>query len=164
MDSLIKNFGIDLYVIIGQASSFLVLLFILNKFVYKPVLGILDKRKEKIDGAVQEAEALQKKNEEFTAENEQKMKEARMKLEKIVTSAKEKAKESAQEIADKASKEAQEILEKAKRDAESYKKELEKQISARVGEVSLLIAEKILQEKINLDEGYVEKRLKELKV
>lgn len=49
MRELIRNFGIDWKLLLAQAVNFFILLFILQRFAYKPILGILRKRKQEIE-------------------------------------------------------------------------------------------------------------------
>ena len=46
----------ELYTIIAQLINFSVLLFILNKFLYKPVLKTMDKRREDIKNKIEETQ------------------------------------------------------------------------------------------------------------
>lgn len=49
MSELIKNFGVDWKLLIAQAVNFAVLLFLLKRFAYQPVLAMLRKRKDEIE-------------------------------------------------------------------------------------------------------------------
>jgi len=44
-----EKLGIDAQLIVLQAINFAILLYVLNRFLYKPVLGMLAKRKEQIE-------------------------------------------------------------------------------------------------------------------
>ena len=46
MEDLIRQFGIDARILIAQIINFLVLFFLLRQFAYRPLLGLMQKRKE----------------------------------------------------------------------------------------------------------------------
>jgi len=85
MDAL----GIDLKLLIAQAVNFLILLFLLQRFAYKPIIKMLDERREKIEKGLSDAD------------------KAKIEL--------SKAEEESERIREKAFKEANEILENAKK-------------------------------------------------
>ena len=51
---------INISEVIWTVINFLILLFLLNRLLFKPILGVMDKRREKIDGLHREAEALRR--------------------------------------------------------------------------------------------------------
>src|SRR5690554_682746 len=87
---------IDWFTVIAQLVNFLILVWLLQRFLYKPVLNAIDEREKKIasqleDAAVKKAEARKekelfiKKNEAFDSEHTAKLEEAhkRVKSEKV---------------------------------------------------------------------------------
>ncbi|HEX9664302.1 MAG TPA: F0F1 ATP synthase subunit B [Patescibacteria group bacterium] len=109
---LIQKLGIDWRLLIGQIINFLILLFILYKFVYNPLLDILDKRQSKVEKSLVDAKKI-----------EENLREAEIRKEKEIL---------------KAKKEAQTIIEKAKAAAENYRKETEQKTKEKI---KTLIAE-----------------------
>lgn len=70
---------IDLnHTILYQMANFIVLIFILNALLYKPVLGIIEKRKKMLDESREEVTGLQKTAEQKMAEYEEKVRQAKM--------------------------------------------------------------------------------------
>jgi F-type H+-transporting ATPase subunit b len=95
---LIKNFGIEPMMLGAQVVNFLIVLFILRKFLYKPILDTLKKRKDKISEGLTITE------------------EARVRLEKLVGDEKnilKKAQDEGKKLINDAKKEASEMLRKA---------------------------------------------------
>ena len=60
MQELITKLGIDWKFLIAQIVNFLVLLFVLYKFAYGPILAMLEKRQKKIEKGLKDAEAATK--------------------------------------------------------------------------------------------------------
>ena len=75
-DSLLGPLGIDWRLFVLQTVAFAVLLLVLKKWVYPPILAMLDERDESIKEGLEAAEQATAKNEaaEMVAEAEQKAK------------------------------------------------------------------------------------------
>ena len=61
MEDLIRNFGIDARILAAQIVNFLVLLFLLRRFAYRPLLGLMHKRREEIAKGVHFTKDAQKR-------------------------------------------------------------------------------------------------------
>ncbi len=128
---------------------FLIFLFLMRKFAWKPILGAVNKREASINDALAAAEKAklemenlqadnQKLLQEARAEREEMMKEARNVREKMIADAKEEA----ENLTDKMISKAQEAIENEKRAAvEEVKKQ--------VAELSLDIAEKVVKKELS---------------
>lgn len=77
MEELVKKFGLDLGLLIAQVLNFGVVLFVLWKFAYKPVLKVLSERQEKIAKSLDDAKAVAKKLGEAENLKQEKLLEAR---------------------------------------------------------------------------------------
>ena len=63
-------FGVDVYKLAFQIINFLLILYLLNRFLFKRVLGLLDERGEKISKGLEDAEAAARDRELAHAERE----------------------------------------------------------------------------------------------
>ncbi len=61
MIELVEKFGVDWKILIAQAINFLVVLIVLRKFVYRPVMGMLNKRREDIEHGIKSAKEAEEK-------------------------------------------------------------------------------------------------------
>ena len=73
MDLLIPEVGL----VVFQTIAFLLLLFILSKFAWKPVLAAIKERENSIDDALNKAELAKQEMARLTSQNEDLMKQAR---------------------------------------------------------------------------------------
>ena len=64
MSELLTKLGIDLKLLVAQIVNFLILLLVLYKFAYGPIVAMLEKRQKKIEKGLKEAEEAHKKLEE----------------------------------------------------------------------------------------------------
>ncbi len=61
MEQVLKDFGINPLLLAAQVVNFLILLFILKKFLYKPILSVLDERKKRIEESLKNAQEIEKR-------------------------------------------------------------------------------------------------------
>ena len=161
MDKLINDFSFGLFVWMGVLFVLLVLL--LKKFAWKPILEAVNAREEGIKGALESAENAKKEMQNLQADNEKLLKEARAERDAMMKEAREikdgiisEAKEEAKEVATKLIENAQASIEQEKQAALAH---LKKQVA----ELSIGIAEKVVQkelaspdDQIKLVEGMLE--------
>ncbi len=113
--------GINLGYLISQIVNFVLLLIILRMFLYKPIVGMLDRRREKIKTDLQEADEARSKAEAAKQEYEKQLDEAREERRSMLAQATEQAEKMREEILAKARAEAQEIVTKTQ-DAMEYQR------------------------------------------
>ncbi|MFM7724495.1 MAG: F0F1 ATP synthase subunit B, partial [Bacteroidota bacterium] len=82
--------------------TFCLLLFVLTRFVWKPVLKVVNERSKKIEDALLEAEKARQEMQALNAENERILKEARAERDSILKEAKEVGLKMTEEAREKA--------------------------------------------------------------
>jgi F-type H+-transporting ATPase subunit b len=117
----LERLGINLGYLISQIVNFVLLLIILRMFLYKPIVGMLDRRREKIKTDLQEAEQARSQAETAKQEYEKQLEEAREERRSILAQATEQAEKMREEILTKARAEAQELVTKTQ-DAMEYQR------------------------------------------
>jgi F-type H+-transporting ATPase subunit b len=127
---------------------FSILLLILKKFAWKPILKALKDRETSIRDALMSADNAKKEMEKLKADNEVIMAEARAEKEKIIQEAKQLKEKIIGDAKDEASEEAKKLLKSARVDIENEKIAAIQEVKNKVAELSIEIAEKILREKL----------------
>ena len=152
MDLITPAFGL----IFWQTIIFLVVLFVLGKFAWKPILGALQSREDSIDEALKSAEKAKEDMTNLKADNEKLLAEAKLERDKMLKAAaklgedlKDQAKEDARLIGDK-------MIDDAKASIESEKNEAIKEIKDQVVELSIQITEKLLKKNLSDDKSQQE--------
>lgn len=107
---LLANLGIDWRLLIAQLINFVVLLAVLYKFLYKPVLKLLHERTTRIEEGLKNAQEVERKLNEASAQYDKKVLEARGEAQKIVEAARLDAEKVRAELAADAHKEAEKIM------------------------------------------------------
>ena len=141
MDLITPEFGLVFWTLI----TFFILLVILKKFAWKPILGAVSEREEGIKNALASAENARIEMENLQSDNERILKEARLEREVMLKEARElknkiidDAKEEAKRQSDKLVRQAQETILREKKAAIS-------DLKAEVAKVSISIAEKVIR-------------------
>ncbi len=125
-----------------------IVLLILKKFAWKPILKALSDRETSIRDALLSADTAKKEMEKLKADNEVIMAEARAEKEKIVQEARQIREKLISEAKNEATEEAKKILKSARKDIENEKVSAIAEVKNKVAELSIEIAEKILREKL----------------
>jgi F-type H+-transporting ATPase subunit b len=134
--------------IIWMIIIFGIVLFILKKFAWKPILEALKEREESIATALNSAEEAKKEVAGLKADNERIIAEARLEKDAILKEAKELKEKIVAEARDKAIQEAQKTVEQARQQIEAEKTAAINTIKKQVAELSVMIAEKVIKKEL----------------
>lgn len=149
---IIKALGIDNYwVLIAQFVNFAVVLFVLYKFAYGPMIKMLDERADKIDRGIKDAEKAKENLEEVAVKEKKVLSEAKSEARRIIEAAENVAEKNKVEILETAKFEAKEILAKTERAIEEERKKLREEIKKETVQLVFMATEKVLKEKMNDD-------------
>jgi F-type H+-transporting ATPase subunit b len=143
-----EGLGINWKILAGQAINFAVLLFVLKKFVYKPFLHLLEKRRSGIQEGIRKTEEAEKSLQNIRGMSERIKENSEKEAGELLKKAEVLAKDRAREIANLAEKERQKMLELAKITIEKEAAEERKTRSKEAMEKTLILAEKFLKEKL----------------
>ena len=139
----------DVGLLFWTAISFGVLLFLLRKFAWKPIVGTVNDREQSIKEALASAEKARLEMQNLTADNERILKEARVEREEMLKEAREIKSKMIADAKDDAQVQAGKLIEQAKAAIQSEKKAAISELKNQVAELSIDIAEKVLQEELS---------------
>jgi len=135
--------------VLFQAVNFGVILFVLTKFLYKPIQNVLDERAAKINQGLKAAESNLKAEAQLEETKKKELAKAKREAAKLVSEAKKDAKLQADsmiaEAKSKASKEAAAILASAKSNAKSVEAEMTKSLK----DLTVATTKKLLAESLS---------------
>lgn len=143
---IIKNFGVEPVLLIAQIVNFLIILFILKKFLYKPVLNTLKKREDIIKEGLKQAEDSKLAFEKALEEEKKILKKAQEQARKILDDAKNQSVLVAKEIEEKSRIQSEKILDEGRKQIDEEVKLAEKRLTASVNKLSIDILKKSLKE------------------
>jgi F-type H+-transporting ATPase subunit b len=145
MSALFAAFGVNWQLLLIQAANFVLLLGALTYFLYRPILRIIDERREKIAEGVRIAEMAAKKLEDATAKGEEMVGGAAREAEGLVAAARSRANEMSAETLKSAESKADSILKDAAARAEEAKRQAVLESEREIARAAMLAAEKILR-------------------
>ena len=144
-----------------------IVLWILKKFAWKPIMNALKDREMSIQEALMSADSARKEMEKLQADNEKIMAEARAERDAIVRDARQVKDNIINEAKEQAADEARKIIQSARKEIENEKAAAISEIKNKVAELSIDIAEKILREQLAdsaKQKEMIEKLMKEIKL
>jgi len=159
--------SVSLGTVIWTTIAFLVVVFLLAKFAWKPILNSIRERESSIEKALEDAENAKEMMRELKENNEKLLQEARMERDELMKSARDTKDKMIAEAKDKAKEEGEKMIASAKESIRAEKAAAMNELKSHVAELSLEIAEKIIREKLS-NEGkqneIIETTLKEAKL
>lgn len=144
MELVTPEFGTVFWMLL----SFLMILFILKKFAWKPILSALKERETSIDNALRSADKAREEMEQLKADNEKIIKEAKNERDNLLKDARLVKDMIISEAKEKAITETEKIIEDARVKIESEKDAALDEIKNQIAIFSIEIAEKILKKKL----------------
>lgn len=142
---LVNEFGINPVLLGAQIVNFLILLYLLRRFLYRPVLKLLESRKKTIEETLRNAEEARLHLEKAKEEERKILQRAQKLALKIVEDAK-KQKEAIQKEANAtATAQAEKILLEANEKIENIARDVEARLTAHVSTVAVTLLKKSLQ-------------------
>ena len=145
---MLDALGINLKDLIFAVANFLILVLSLGKFLYKPFLGILEKRKQTIEDAFTNAEATNRKADEKYEAYTKKLARAEAESREIIKNARLKADDHANMIVEEAKAEAARIKLQAEKEAVREKEKALREVREQIGQLAILAAEQILEKEV----------------
>jgi F-type H+-transporting ATPase subunit b len=157
----------DVGTIFWMLLMFIIVLVILKKFAWKPILNALDKREKSIEESLRSADRARKEMEQLKADNEKIIAQARVERDGMLKETKQLSEKILKEAREKAGVEAKRLIETAREQIENEKESAVTEIRNQVAELSVGIAEKILREKLKdgkQQKELIDKLLKDIKL
>ena len=165
MDKLINQFEFGLF--FWQILIFVGLIFLLEKFAWKPILDAVNEREEGIKNALLSAENARQEMQNLQADNQRILNEARAERDAMLKEAREMKEKMITDSKNEAKAQGQKMIEQAKAAIESEKNAAMTELKSQVSTLSLSIAEKLLKEELSNKEAQtklVEKMLGDVKL
>ena len=155
----------DLGLLFWMTLAFGIVFFVLAKFAFPVINGMLKKREEEINNALELAERTHKEMEQLQANNEQLLQQAREERVKMLNEAKQLSDKFIEDAKAKANEEKDRIIENAKEIIEHEKMAATTEIKNQIADISIKVAEKIIAKKLDSDKeqlDYINHLLKEI--
>jgi F-type H+-transporting ATPase subunit b len=147
MDKLLNDFSPGRFVV--QPILLLLLIFIMVKFAWKPILNSLNEREEGIQGALDAAEKAKREMENLQADNQKLLQEARLEREAMLKEAREMKAQMITDAETQAQTQANKMIEQAQLAIDNEKKTAMAELKNHVANLSVDIAEKVVRQELS---------------
>lgn len=144
MELVTPGFGL----VFWTTVSFLILLVLLRKFAWKPILSAVNDREESIEEAIQQAQKAREEMANLKADNERILNEARAERDQMLKEARDIRDNMINESKDVAKNEADKIMTSAREAIENEKKAALTELRNTVGTLAIEVAEKVLRDEL----------------
>ncbi|WP_445734635.1 F0F1 ATP synthase subunit B [Mariniflexile sp.] len=147
MDKLINEFSVGLF--FWDVLIFILLLLVLRKFAWKPILNAVNDREEGIKNALDSAEKAKLEMQNLQADNQKLLKEARAERESMLKEARDIKNKMIEDAKGEAQVQANKMISQAQAAIESEKKAAIAELKTQVANLSIEIAEKVVREELS---------------
>ena len=139
----------DLGLIFWQTVTFLLVLFLLSKFAWKPIMQSLKERENTIEEALMSAERAKEEMQRLNAANEKLLQDARIERDRMLKEAQTVASNIVTEAKEKANAEGSRLIENARLSINTEKQAALAEIKNQAAALSVQIAEKLLKKELS---------------
>ncbi len=147
--AVVKNLN---WTFVFNLVNFAILLYLLKRFLFKPALEYLDRRRERIAGRMQAARESEETAAHLAAQRAQELEAARSRAHEIVEAARTKRDEIIVEAREQAREEADRIVSEGRREIEQERTAMEAQLRSAYAEITVLGASRVLRREVKLED------------
>ncbi|CAF0689649.1 F0F1 ATP synthase subunit B [Candidatus Methylacidithermus pantelleriae] len=148
MEETLLQLGISWPKLLAQTLNFAIVLFVLQRYAYRPILRLLEERRERIAESLRKAEEIDRLLAEAEAKRKAIVMEANQRASQIIEEAQRAAEVQGQRYLDRALQESEQILAKARelaaREREQTLAEVRRQVVRLVVELTSRVSGKVL--------------------
>jgi F-type H+-transporting ATPase subunit b len=152
MNEILSAFGVDWPSLLAQVVNFAILVFILSKFVYRPMLKIIDERRSIIASSLKKAEEIDRRRELLDADRVKILRKADEEAGALLARAKTEAEAMRTEIEAAAKAQASSIVAKGLQQLQIERTHMMKEIQEKLARTIVQSAEKILRREFSKED------------
>jgi F-type H+-transporting ATPase subunit b len=143
------SLGINLPLLLAFVINFIILLVLLGKFLYKPVLKMLDERAQKVKESMEWAESIKRDYEQARVEVQKQIEKGRQEGQAILAQAVQKGEALKEEARKEASAQAKAIVEKARLQLEAERDKMVEDLRKEFVSLLILASEKVIRQTLD---------------
>lgn len=144
MDQILEQFGVQPILLLAQVVNFFVLLFILKKLLYKPLLKVLEQRKLLIAQSLKNSEEIEKRLADLSLEEEKRILKAISEGEKIIKQAQDAGVQIIEEAKIKSEESAEKIILDANISLQLEKEKMQQEMREELSNIVTMALEKVV--------------------
>ena len=144
-----SSLGISLPLLLAFVINFIILLALLGKFLYKPVLKMLDERTQKVKESMEWAETIKRDYEQAKVEVQKQIERGRQEAQALIAQAVQKGESLKEEAKKEASGQAKAIVEKARVELEAERDKMMEDLRKEFVSLLILASEKVIRQTLD---------------
>jgi F-type H+-transporting ATPase subunit b len=141
---ILKTFGLDWQLLAAQIINFLIILYVLKRFLYPPLFKVFKKREELVRESLQKSEESEKLLEQTKEQEKEIIKKAKTTADQLIKESREQAVDIVKKAEEDAKQKADKMLKDAKEQIALETNDAKKQLNKYVMKLSIEILEKTL--------------------
>ena len=149
---ILKSFGIQPTLLLAQIVNFLIILFLLSKFFYKPIIRMLEDRKKRIEQSLTNTDLIEEKLKNTQEKSTQIIKEAQKNAQDLITEAKNRAEQIIENANLEAGKSTEEGLKNAKGQIAAEKEQAVLEVETHSLAIISAVIKKVMRRTISASE------------
>lgn len=149
IEAVAGQFGINGQIFTAQLINFLIVLIVLWKFVYKPIIKMLDERTEKIEKSMKHADEIEKRVALIEKEKEEIVTQAQKQAQEIIEKAHAQGQARQDEIISAAKREVERVISKGKDQLANEKTAMMKELKKEIVDLAMKATTRILRDQVD---------------
>jgi len=143
VDKIISDFGVQPIYLAAQAFNFLILLFVLKKFLYKPIFKVLEDRKKAVSDSLYKAKQIDQQFQAIEQESAKQLVEASRQAKVILENATNQANIIIADARKKTKTDVAQMLEKSKQDIQAERETMQKELRKELASLVVMGVERV---------------------
>ena len=153
--------GIDPWLLIWQALAFGLLVFLLYRFAYKPILNMLDQRTERIRESIAQAEQIKRDLAEAQRRGEEEMARARREAQELLQGAREASERTIAAARDEAQRQREKTMEDTRAQIFNETERAKLELRREVGRLTIMAATRVIGQELQTNPALHERLVDE---
>lgn len=149
---LLTKLGINWQMIVAQIINFFILLWVLNKFIYKPFLALLDQRSERVRKAMADADNLEEKTRALESERQTRLKQIDEEAGQLLAEARKQAEVIEKDLIEKARRESDRLIEQGRQEIDRERKRALQDLQKAAAAAIVTLTETLLRREFKSDD------------
>lgn len=136
--------GINLNFLIAYIINFILILWVLSRFAWNPIMNVLDQRRQRIQDSLAEAERVRKEAASERAQYQQQLAEERQRTASELARAAQQGQQVREEIIGAAERERETLLATARREADGIREQAVADSRRQIVDLAILAAQRVV--------------------
>ncbi len=144
----LQSIGFDWQLALAHLVNFLIVVWLLNYFVFGPMRERLSERRETIEKGVADAREAEKERSAIKEKRQDMLEEAKQQKQAILSEARDTAEKIEKRAKNQAQEEAEEIVQRGRKQIERERAEMREELKGKIGGLAVQAAERIVEREI----------------